>query len=281
MISIITPTYNRAHIIERPLKAVLNQSFEDWEMIIIDDGSTDNTEEVIQPYLEDKRIKYFKKENSGPAHSRNEGAKKASGTHLAFLDSDDSWDPTKLEILEKFINRHSESTCFYSGFRKKNSQSGRITQEFIPVPVPNITEELKTQNPIHAFSTVVVPRSIFEKVGGFDNSFKGREDVELYYRISKLTSFVGIPQILVTIYNNERTRISGDLNNRIADFKRYLLKHGQDMSLQQRSFLAKRIVALGFSNGTVLSVLRFLPLSSFSGVKGILRRFGEKVRTRH
>jgi len=103
-VSIIMPSYNTAKYIEDSIKSVLAQTFGNWELIIVDDCSTDNTDEVIKPYLSDCRIRYFKNEiNSGAAVSRNKALRKATGKYIAFLDSDDLWESTKLEKQINFM----------------------------------------------------------------------------------------------------------------------------------------------------------------------------------
>ncbi len=104
LVSIITPSYNTADFIEETIKSVLAQTYTNWEMIIVDDCSTDNTDEVVKPYLEDGRIRYLKNEkNSGAAISRNYALREAKGRWIAFLDSDDLWMPEKLEKQIAFM----------------------------------------------------------------------------------------------------------------------------------------------------------------------------------
>jgi glycosyltransferase involved in cell wall biosynthesis len=105
-VSIIIPTYNRAHMLLKAIQSVLNQTYQDFEVIMVDDGSTNNTEEVVRN-LRDERIQYFQHEkNRGVAVSRNTGIQVANSKYIAFLDSDDEWFPTK---LEKQVNRFKES----------------------------------------------------------------------------------------------------------------------------------------------------------------------------
>ncbi len=98
LISIGLPTFNRDWCIERAIKSVQEQTYINWELLIIDDGSTDNTKNILKPYLEDKRIKYFFKKNGGVSSARNLGIKKAKGKYIAFLDSDDEFTKKRLEI---------------------------------------------------------------------------------------------------------------------------------------------------------------------------------------
>lgn len=113
LVSIITPTYNCGKFIERTINSVLKQTYSNWEMIIVDDCSTDNTEKVVKKFKNDKRIRYIKlKENSGAAVARTEAMKNAKGNFMAFLDSDDLWYEDKLEKQLKFmIDNNYKFTC--------------------------------------------------------------------------------------------------------------------------------------------------------------------------
>lgn len=107
LVSIITPSYNTANFIAKTIQCVLDQTYTNWEMIIVDDCSTDNTDEIVAPFLMDKRIKYLKNEkNSGAAVTRNKALREAKGKWIAFLDSDDLWMPEKLEKQIKFMEEN-------------------------------------------------------------------------------------------------------------------------------------------------------------------------------
>lgn len=107
LVSIITPSYNTAKFIDETIKSVQAQTYTNWEMIIVDDCSKDNTDEVVKPFLQDSRIKYFKNEkNSGAAVSRNRALREAKGHWVAFLDSDDLWVPEKLEEQIAFMEKN-------------------------------------------------------------------------------------------------------------------------------------------------------------------------------
>lgn len=108
LVSIITPSYNTAAFICETIRSVQAQTYTNWEMLIVDDCSTDRTDDVVEPYLQaDSRIRYFKNErNSGAAVSRNRALREAHGRWVAFLDSDDLWEPTKLERQVRFMEEH-------------------------------------------------------------------------------------------------------------------------------------------------------------------------------
>lgn len=113
LVSIIMPTYNCGAFIEETIKSVLNQTYDDWELIITDDCSSDNTKDVVSKYLKDKRIKYNRfSKNSGPAAARNNSMKLAVGEYMAFLDSDDLWETNKLEKQLAFMKENDFNfTC--------------------------------------------------------------------------------------------------------------------------------------------------------------------------
>lgn len=113
LVSIIMPSYNTAEYIAESIQSVFAQSYKDWELLIVDDCSTDNTDEVVKPYLADERIKYLKNEkNSGAAVSRNRALREAKGKWIAFLDSDDLWIPDKLSKQINFMEEHGYSFSY-------------------------------------------------------------------------------------------------------------------------------------------------------------------------
>ncbi len=131
IVSIIMPSYNTDRFIEESIRSVQGQTYPDWELIIVDDCSTDDTDAVVQPFLADRRIKYLKNEkNSGAAVSRNRALREANGKWLAFLDSDDLWRPEKLEKQIAFMREHGyhfSYTC-YSEMDETGAPNGvRVT----------------------------------------------------------------------------------------------------------------------------------------------------------
>lgn len=123
LVSIITPSYNTAKFIPETIESVLNQTYKNWELIIVDDCSKDDTEKVVKKYLKDKRIKYFKNEkNSGAAISRNRALREAKGKWIAFLDSDDLWVANKLEKQIKFM-KDNKYDFSYSNYEEIDEDS--------------------------------------------------------------------------------------------------------------------------------------------------------------
>ena len=127
LVSIIMPSYNTAKYIADSINSVINQTYKNWELIIVDDCSNDNTDEIVSEFLKDKRIKYFKNEkNSGAAISRNKALREAKGRWIAFLDSDDLWVPEKLEKQIKFMeeNNYYFSYSYYQEIDEKGNELG-------------------------------------------------------------------------------------------------------------------------------------------------------------
>ncbi|MHB1049229.1 MAG: glycosyltransferase family 2 protein [Bacteroidota bacterium] len=117
-VSVILCTYNRAALLPRAISSVLRQTYADWELIIIDDGSTDSTRSVVRKFIKDeKRIRYFYQKNKGLAGARNEGMRKAMGDFLTFLDSDDAYHPEHLHRRVLFLQRHADVDFLHGGMR--------------------------------------------------------------------------------------------------------------------------------------------------------------------
>lgn len=126
LVSIIMPSYNTAKYIEESIKSVLAQTYMNWELLIVDDCSTDNTDEIVQPFLSDKRVKYLKNEkNSGAAISRNRALREAKGKWIAFLDSDDLWMPEKLEKQIAFMKEYDYKFS-YTNYEKIDEESKNL-----------------------------------------------------------------------------------------------------------------------------------------------------------
>ena len=128
LVSVIMPSYNTAKYIKESVESVIRQTYTNWELLIVDDCSTDNTDEVISPFLADKRIRYLKNPvNSGAAVSRNRALREAKGRWIAFLDSDDLWYPQKLEKQIEFMEKHNYSFSYteYTEIDKDSRPNGR------------------------------------------------------------------------------------------------------------------------------------------------------------
>lgn len=160
-VSIITPVYNSEKFIRETIVSVLNQTYNNWEMIFIDDCSNDSSESIIKEYLnKDNRFKYIKlKKNSGVANARNIGIREAKGRFIAFLDSDDIWHKNKLETQVNYMINNNVSFCF-SAYEVIDENSKVINQKIIPSKQIISYKDILKQNVIGCLTVVIDRNSI-------------------------------------------------------------------------------------------------------------------------
>lgn len=180
--SVGIPTYNRKSYLEKAVCSVLEQTFPDWELIIVDDGSNDGTGNLISAY-KDKRIKYIYQQNKGVASARNRCILKSKGEYICPLDSDDWWDKDKLEIQKQYIDQFPQYKIFHTQeiwyrndilLNQKNKHkkpSGAIFPHCLPLCCVSI-------------STAVIHKSIFNEIGMFDENLPACEDYDFWLRVS-------------------------------------------------------------------------------------------------
>ena len=189
-VSVIIPTYNRSGIICRTIDNVLNQTYKDIEIIVVDDGSSDDTQSKLRKYSRNIRVVY--QENSGPARARNRGLELARGRYVAFQDSDDLWLPTKLERQTRLLSRVDESIgcCLCNAlFRYQGRPEFTAFERAWLFPCldegiwTNVAEVLATRFVLFC-QTAMLRRDLLERVGGFDETLKYHEDYDLPLRLA-------------------------------------------------------------------------------------------------
>jgi len=200
--SVIIPAYNCAAFLPATLESVFAQTCSDFEVILVDDGSTDNTCAVIEPYL--KRIRYIRQQNKGLPAARNTGIRAAQGELIALLDGDDSWVPEKLERqLPRFADR--EVGIVYSDFSVRY-EDGRFQRSYL-IDRPLASEGHVLENYIRSRflfpSTMVIRRECFDEFGGFDEEMLACEDVELFGRICSRWKAAWVNTPLVIRYEGD------------------------------------------------------------------------------
>lgn len=182
-ISIIMPTYNRAYVIARAIDSVLKQTYSSFEFIIVDDGSDDETQEIVESYR-DSRIQYVRlEENRGANYARNIGLNHCSGEWIAFIDSDNVWEPDKLAIQVEKIQELSDEAGIIFGKAYIHHIDSRYSY-IMPQKedVANYTKTMLEKNLIDT-NTVLIKKQCFDKVGCFDEAFPRLQDWEMFYRI--------------------------------------------------------------------------------------------------
>ena len=187
--SIILPTFNRANLIKRAIQSVVDQEHKNWELIIVDNYSTDSTEEIVKNFSKNN-IKFTKFKNHGIiAKSRNYGIKLSKGEYLAFLDSDDWWYPQKLNLTHDIIQKYS-SDLIYHNMHIKNSNSNFIKKIKYTRKLTNPYSDLVNFGPAFATSSVTVKKDLFYKIDLFneDINYLAWEDYDAWLKISKISN---------------------------------------------------------------------------------------------
>jgi glycosyltransferase involved in cell wall biosynthesis len=225
-VSVIIPTYNRAHLVGRAIKSVLSQTYQDFEVIVVDDGSSDNTEDVIKS-IGDARLLYVRHEkNVGSNAARNTGIRLARGKYIAFQDSDDEWHRDKLQQEVPILENNLDVGVVYSGFWRIKGDD-RI---YFPFPSRrprngHINESLLYGNFI---STQVLMRAdVLRKTEGFDEKIPRLQDWELMLRLSKVCRFRFIDAPLFTAYYTNDS-LSADNSKLIHALELIMEKYRED-----------------------------------------------------
>jgi glycosyltransferase involved in cell wall biosynthesis len=174
LISVIIPTFNRSGVLLRAIHSVLNQSYKHFELIVVDDGSTDETERLLKPFIENQSIQYVRQDNKGVSSARNRGVSHASGEWLAFLDSDDEWLEDKLlhQIKGGWIFAHCVAQCLIGP------------------------------------SSVLLSKNLFTEMKGFDESYEVCEDYDLWLKISSRYEVGLIETPLIVKYGGHEDQLS-------------------------------------------------------------------------
>tara|TARA_R110000868_G_scaffold159_2_gene1536 strand:- start:95243 stop:96196 length:954 start_codon:yes stop_codon:yes gene_type:complete len=182
-ISIIIPTYNSEATLSRAIMSAINQSYENTEIIVIDDGSSDNTKELIKKYRHP--IKYIYQVNSGVASARNNGVSAATGEYIAFLDADDLWNPSKLTHQFNAFTNHPQIALCTTKFTKYNHFDLDTTPNS---PVNETTTKIISKfekifiDPYFGTPSIMMRKSLFLELGGFDTHYETAEDIDLWLR---------------------------------------------------------------------------------------------------
>ena len=234
-VSVIIPTCNRAKLVERAIKSVLDQTYRDFEILVSDDGSADDTSQVVVGFS-DKRIRFRPyNNNNGVAVLRNHAVKNSNGKYIAFLDDDDEWLPSKLEKQIRLLEGSPDKLgAIYTGVTSLDDRPGRILEIKIPQHRGNILQDLLLNNFITT-SSIIVKKHCFDEVGLFDTEYLSASDNDMWIRIAEKFEFDYVGEPLVNYYNTPIS-ISRDNIKAIKGLERLMTKHYQLFSLNNRVF---------------------------------------------
>ncbi len=203
IVSVIIPAYNCERTIFDTVKSVLDQTFSDFELIIVNDGSTDSTLDVISR-IEDPRIIILSHQNSGANFTRNRGLEYATGKYIAFLDSDDIWKVNKLELQVKALEDNPDVSLAYS-WVDRIDQTGKLIRRGSRLNVSgNVYAYLLLSDFLENGSNPLIRKDALDTVGNFDESLRAAQDWDIYLRLSHHHQFIAVPtpQILYRESNN-------------------------------------------------------------------------------
>jgi glycosyltransferase involved in cell wall biosynthesis len=213
-VSIVIPTYNRAHCVARAVESILAQTFRDFEVIVVDDGSEDDTAEVLAKFGD--RIHLIRQENRGVSGARNAGIRAARGKWVAFLDSDDEWHPTKLERQVESLEKLHTKMCFARCVTERGELI-RDIDDLCPKAIESgvycveDAVDLICRLKCHPLlPSLIVDKQLLERVGLFDESLYAAEDTRLIYNLAFLSGFAYIDYPLVTVFRGTSNSLSYD-----------------------------------------------------------------------
>lgn len=225
-VSVIIPTFNRATLLARSVESVLKQTYQDFELIIVSDGSTDNTDNIVLGY-NDIRIKYLKhKKPKGASAARNTGIKICKGQYIAFLDDDDEWTPNKLSLQIPFIKLSNSKVGLIYSWSKYLSTESKIIQLHNPTIKGDVFVHMLDRQAIGSCPSIVIKREVVDVVGFFDESLPRGNDGDYWRRITQKYHVDLIQEYLVNVYVGHSDRISinskKNLMNALPAFEKWL-----------------------------------------------------------
>jgi glycosyltransferase involved in cell wall biosynthesis len=202
LVSVIIPNYNYGRYLKETIDSVLAQTYPNIEIVVADDGSTDNSEEVLSNY--GNRVKWFKQQNQGVSRARNQAVKQSNGEILAFLDSDDLWLPQKIEKQVQLFN-DAEIGLVHCGFVDFDNKGNLLKEHLDGLSGWVATDLLLYQRPVvlGGGSAAIVKREAFDKVGGFDPNVSPAEDWEFYYQVARHYKIGFIEEVLMKYREHE------------------------------------------------------------------------------
>lgn len=243
-ISVVIPAYNAAQTIEETIHSVQNQTFSDFEIIVVNDGSTDNTWDIINQF-DDPRIKAFSYDNAGVSVTRNRGIAHASGEFIAFLDADDLWTPDKLASQLQAINSSPNVAVAYS-WTSYFHEIGEMVYPGNPVyGEGNVYPEMLQWNFIASGSNILVRRHAVEDVGGFDPDLPPCEDWDFYLRLAEKYQFALVPKHQI-IYRQSSTSATASKLERLESQCFKVIEKSYARAPEEYQYLKSRSLAWAY-----------------------------------
>jgi len=235
IISVVIPTYNREKLVIEAIKSAINQTYRPLEIIIIDDGSSDNTSSKVEILISKTKVsncsfKYIKQLNKGGNSARNVGVKNSQGKYIAFLDSDDLWLPKKLEMQIKLMNIKSEIGAIYCGVKEYDSDTKIMSEEKREFKQGSILKELLIKDITAPTSTFMIKKKVFKHTGLFDESLNARQDWDMWIRIAEKYEIHAVEKNLSVLRLHRGTRTASNPLNEIESYKKIRIKYKKQLN---------------------------------------------------
>ena len=254
-ISIITPTYNCEKYMEETIRSVLAQTYENWELLLCDDGSEDKTPEIIDRFArEDSRIRVMRQKHTGlPAAGRNRGLREAAGDYIAFLDGDDKWKPEKLSKEVKYLESHPECRAVHTSYELIGDaevvQYHKNISEF-PKHEEAAFQQMFLKCIVH-ISSLLIRREILEAIGYFDENpqLRGVEDYDFLLRLSALYPIYHIQEPLSFYRISMGTVLHNKAYNRFESEMYLLEKMVREGFVKDPRMIRKRKATIYYNRG--------------------------------
>ena len=237
LVSIILPTYNRSKSLARAIESVLDQSYNNFELVIIDDGSRDNTLSLVSKY-QDPRIKIIKnKENLGFVKSLNKGINYAKGKYISRIDDDDLWpDSSKLRKQVEFLEDNPEYVLVGCGIIRIDSQGREIRRYLLPEKDKEIREIMLITSPFAHIGTVF-RKQAWESVGGYDEKLYFSQDFNLWAKLGKVGKLYNIPEHLTCASDGKENRTNKRIHYHLWLSQKVRLRHRKDYPHFYKAYL--------------------------------------------
>ena len=273
LVSVLMPVYNSRQYLAQAVDSVRQQTLPAWQLIIVDDGSTDDTPRLLRAYDDDPRIICLRQENAGPATARNTALARATGRYTAFLDSDDLWPPDYLARMTAALEASPETVLAFSGWQYVDEE-GQPLPQAIGVHqgmVARLRDDLAWRNQLMP-SGVVARREALAACGGFDPDLRGTEDWDLFLRLMALGPFAGVPDVLMW-YRTHADNLSDGIEAMEQERFKVHSKHLGGLDSQPSSWPAARRQAAAYA--VFVSALAYLRLGQQDAA---LDKLGQALR---
>lgn len=262
LISVVIPAYNAEATIVETVNSVLAQTYTNFELIIINDGSSDRTLDLLQN-IADSRIKIFTYENAGLSTARNRGVERSQGEFISFLDADDCWTPNKLELQIAALEINHQAALAYSWVYFQYETEADSYADTSVTYTGNIYAQLLLKNFLHNGSNALIRKRIIDEVGLFDPQLKAVEDWDFYLRIAAKYEFILVPEVQI-IYRQSASSMTGNIQL-MEHYLKLVIARAYETAPAKLQYL--RAQSLGWTYKYLAQQYLKYQLNSFKGIK--------------